>query len=318
MSAYLANAVNCSDSNELELFNTVAAAVITYNPNIDRLDKCLESVSGQVRLVLIMDNDTENCLEVEDLAATYDNCFYHQNGENVGIARAINDATTLAESRGCEFLLTLDQDSVCPPGMVQEMLLGFEGPRVGLVCAYFVDTRRSMEAPSDVLPRFERVETSITSGSLCRILALRDVEGCDENLFVGSVDDDLSRALIESGWDIIRANRVLLDHELGNLTPARFHDMWLGLYRLTRIDFFRKASYRREVSPFRTYHGVRAMVYMHRKYQTGYPTKLDIAREFVMSVMRSNHKFQVLKQASRGLLDGMRVPLGRRSRGLYQ
>jgi rhamnosyltransferase len=302
-------------SFDKEQIPPIAAAVITFNPDVKRLAQCLESICGQVNSVYVIDNASENRLEVEAVALNWHNCTYHQNGQNIGIARAINKALAFAQNEGHLLLLTLDQDSVCPRGMIAEMLPGFGEDGVGIVCPFIVDVRRSMEGPSSSLPRFERVDSAITSGSLCSIDALRDVGGCDENLFVGCVDDDLSRSLIERGWAILRANRVVLDHELGELTPSHLHDTWLKLYRATGADIFRRASYKREVSPFRTYHAIRALVYMNRKFAGGYPSKRAIAKAFIMSVVRARHKFAILEQAIRGLHDGLTVSLPGKQEG---
>ena len=45
----------------------ICAGIVTYNPNITILKKCIESVEGQVDKIVIVDNDSKNRMLIENI-----------------------------------------------------------------------------------------------------------------------------------------------------------------------------------------------------------------------------------------------------------
>ena len=89
----------------------IAAGIVTYNPDIDRLRENVEAVLPQVEYLYIIDNnsgnfsDWKNIFDENKVGLTKLNL-------NVGIAKALNILMDKAGNDGYEWVLTLDDDSV--------------------------------------------------------------------------------------------------------------------------------------------------------------------------------------------------------------
>lgn len=66
------------------------AGIVLYNPDLGRLKENIESICKQVDKVILIDNGSDNIREIEDLIKEYLNCILLKNGENMGIAYALN------------------------------------------------------------------------------------------------------------------------------------------------------------------------------------------------------------------------------------
>jgi len=64
--------------------------------------------------------------------------------------------------------------------------------------------------------RFASWRMVMTSGNLLRLSAWQQAHGFRDDFFIDCVDDELDAHLLALGWQIIRCNRIALDHALGN------------------------------------------------------------------------------------------------------
>ena len=91
-----------------------AVGVVLYNPdNIERVQSSLQSIFQQVNAVYVFDNSTK-----ENNIIFSANTTYMTEHENKGIAYALNRIMEKAQSEGYEWLVTMDQDSVIPEGLI--------------------------------------------------------------------------------------------------------------------------------------------------------------------------------------------------------
>ena len=113
----------------------VCVGIVTYNPNIQRLRESIESISKQVNEVVICDNGSFNVNEIKEIVNEY-SCDIIENSDNKGIAFALNELCKYAYENGYGWILTLDQDSVCPMSLVESLLIhcsedaAVVGPRI--------------------------------------------------------------------------------------------------------------------------------------------------------------------------------------------
>ena len=75
------------------------AGIVLYNPDLGRLKENIESICKQVDKVILIDNGSDNIREIEDLIKKYLNCILLKNGENMGIAYALNQILKYAYAR---------------------------------------------------------------------------------------------------------------------------------------------------------------------------------------------------------------------------
>lgn len=232
----------------------VCAGIVTYNPDIDLLKKNISQIILQVDRVVLCDNGSINISELENVLNTFEKVKLIIFKENKGIATALNMLCRWAVQHRYDWILTLDQDSICPKELVSQLLrdvkkdTGIVAPRI-----IYKDNEKYLSKPKS---QFEYVEWVITSASLTNLVAWKTVNGFDEWLFIDGVDYDFCIRLRRSGYMIIQDNRVTLYHELGKLKCRRL---------------FGRTIYVTNHSPFRYYYMVRNGFYLKKKLHRGTP-----------------------------------------------
>ena len=197
----------------------ISGSLITFNPAIERLKKNIDAITPQVTNLIIVDNGSTNFDQILEICKWQDNIIIIANKTNTGIACALNQAFRKSISLGCDLTLTLDQDSVSPPNLI-EILETYQGDRVGIICPLIVDINRMHnEVPVEGTTKLHRC---ISSGSLTSNYAWGFINGFDEEMFIDGVDFDFCDRLIKSGFEIIRVNYVKLIHEIGKIEMKSF------------------------------------------------------------------------------------------------
>ena len=287
-----------------------AAGIVTYNPEIQRLKNNISAISGQVLQVYCFDNGSKNIREIKELCGQYDNVIVIENGKNSGIAEGLNQIIREARKNGTVWLLTLDQDSVCPVGMIDEMLQCADKPDVVAICPRIVDHRRPEE--DQVRVGIEETDFCITSGCFVNTAESEKIGDFDSWLFIGQVDDEFCHRAMINNKKILRVNSLELDHELGELTPSRFPKIFLKLGEILHSSKIKALSYKRKVSPMRVYYSTRNMVYLSRKYRD-YPngkfTRKRAIFNAISNVVRGQKRIETAKVAIKGYKEGKSIPV---------
>ena len=99
----------------------VYAGVVTYNPEIKRLKENISSIQNQVTTVLIFDNGSNNVDNIQNLILGLANVVFIKSEKNLGIAAALNRLMQWGNDKGYDWMLSLDQDSVCEENFVARM-----------------------------------------------------------------------------------------------------------------------------------------------------------------------------------------------------
>lgn len=134
-----------------------------------------------------------------------------------------------------------------------------------------------------------------------------EIGGFDEWLFIGLVDNEICYRIKLNGYRIIRNNSVILNHELGNLTPSKFEKAYLKLGDILHSDTVKKMSYKRQVNPMRLYYATRNMIYLENKYPA---QKVDawslktLLKNSISSILRGKNKIKIIKALYQGITDG--------------
>jgi rhamnosyltransferase len=287
----------------------VVAVVVSYQPSSLILSN-IGALLPQVRGVVVVDNGTTGqARRYLDELAPLPGVHLIANDENLGIAAALNQGASAAGVLGAEWILTMDQDSTAPAGLVAELLAArddCEGrANVAIVAPRYRDAGtgvdHSFSRPADVRRRWTPIEMTITSGNLVNLEVLDRIGGFDEALFIDYVDMDLCLRLRRAGYDIIEAGEAVLLHRLGAATRHRF----LG----------------REIaathhSALRRYYISRNRVALYRRFARSRPgwVARDLyswAREIVKIVSFEAEAGAKLHAMGRGVWHGIRGRMGR-------
>ena len=281
------------------------AVVVSYNPDIQLLSRNLDALVKQAAHVSVYDNASANPNDLRALVESYPTVSLVENGENLGLPIAYNRAMAEAASRGYEWLLTMDQDSVLPDGFIDAAAEYFDDPRIAILCprrwnkgaSTLEDVQKS--APKESVTF---VESTISSGSLCRVSAHADVGGFDERMFIDYVDYDYCRTVIEHGYTILRINSCIMEHSIG------------------KCEIVNAFGHRKEVfnhSAIRKYYFFRNRLYFARKHRYRIKEhKYFYQQFFVLLLLVLYEKEDVPRKfwmSLKGLFSGLTMKIDRKS-----
>lgn len=272
----------------------VCAGIVTYNPDIKLFEQCLDSIIKQVDRVYIFDNGSKNQNEL--------NKYQHDKRivvmlslQNLGIAKALNELCNQACLDGYKWIVTMDQDSICGVGMVTELYKYHHQKKYGIICprVEFRMCNHLLHETREEEPISE-VRACITSGSLTRIQAWKDVGGFDEWMFIDHVDNEFCTHLYVKGYSVVRIDDAVLYQRAGEMKSIIFP----GGKRILLPCY----------SELRNYYICRNTVYYSRKYKRYISARHEIMvllyLEF-MKILFEKNKIRSLKSFIRGVKDGL-------------
>jgi len=235
-------------------YSNICAGVVTYNPEISQLKANLDSLTPQVSVVYVVDNGSSNIEKIKSILRKYDNVKLFCNMKNLGISKALNQLCEMAMRDGYMWILTMDQDSLCMPKMV-DALSRFVDNSIGIIAprVEFWTKGIMILATKDGDKLTTEVPACITSGSLTNLIAWNHVGGFDEWLFIDHVDNDFCIRLKIAGYKIIRVHKGVLYQRAGEM------------------DYFSLPFGRKILLPhysaIRQYYSCRNTIYYLRKYK---------------------------------------------------
>lgn len=202
----------------------ILAGIVTFNPDLELLNKNLQSITKQVAEVVVVDNGSSNILEIKKMVSNY-KLFLICNKKNLGIAAALNQIIVWAKNKGASWVITLDQDTVCPRNMVHLLEIYIDN-KVGIIAPRSEDRKNTYTQNRTYVSDVENVEWVISSASMINIKAWEKVGGYDEKLFIDGVDIEYAMRLRQSGYKIEKINTVVTSHAVGD---AEIHS-FLGMH----------------------------------------------------------------------------------------
>ncbi|MDF9443765.1 glycosyltransferase family 2 protein [Limosilactobacillus mucosae] len=200
----------------------IACGIVSYNPDIEILKKNIAAVNNQVSKIFVVDNGSGNLKKIEKIIEQFNNVKLIINKQNKGIARALNQLSEAAIEAKYDWLLTLDQDSICPINFVNNLsnYLSIIS-NVGIVAPVIVD-RNVGVIGHNFSNKFKFVRTCITSGALINLKVWTQINGFDEKMFIDSVDFEYCYRVRKAGFKIIQVSSARLNHSIGNAKKCHF------------------------------------------------------------------------------------------------
>lgn len=272
----------------------IAAGIVLYQPDIARLRENLSAICGQVSRVYLIDNASDNLDQVQILLKEYTNCILIKKEFNTGIAAALNTLMEAAGSEGYQWILTLDDDSVCDENLVSRLSMYTKQKKIGIVCAEACDDK--IGSPSGNLVakgEVQEVEHCITAGSLTNFSAWHQVGGFDEKMFIDFVDVEYCTRLKRAGFQILQVNGVFVHQQYGNISGS--------------FSIFGKKFYLYNYSPVRVYYSVRNQIYYmrkHREYISLRRWRLFLLGYIGKRLFFEQNRWRSMKAVVRGVKDG--------------
>lgn len=169
---------------------------------------------------------------------------YEQSANNSGLSKAYNRALEIAESRNCQWLLTLDQDTQLPADFLTK-LCGIisryqSSPDIVAVVPLIVEREKQLSPEYflfDAIPRYvprgftgvsPRKTFAFNSASTLRVNALREIGGYNPLFWLDYSDAYIYSRLNASGKKIYVAGNIQVEHQFSmtdmwrRITPERY------------------------------------------------------------------------------------------------
>lgn len=279
----------------------IAAVTVLYNPDKNFTDNVL-TYAGHVSLQVIVDNREDPDPRIYESLQHNENIKFIINHQNNGIAKALNEGTRLAMQHGCDWVLTMDQDSCFEKSMIEKYLENFhrlQGKETIAVIGPVFENEINTGAPGKV----KEVTSLITSGSLINTTVFNEIGGYNENLFIDEVDHEYCYRAKLKGYSVLQFQDIFLQHQLGRSV------------HVTTITG-KKNKNKTLHSPTRLYYIVRNSCYVIAMYKKSFPLEMKIKRKDVLVRIKNNFlygdkKMAVIKYAILGYLDYKRNRFGK-------
>lgn len=285
---------------------TIAALIVTYNPNLERLKNTVSMLKKEVNYLIIVDNYSDNQKAIID---GFDDVYLIDLKINSGIAAAQNKGIICAMDHGCDGVIFFDQDSEPESDLTESLKNSFNqlsaGRKIAAIGPIHKDKRLDFIYPVIRINNFgwvkklnpekcsapEKVDLLISSGTLISTEALHMVGLMNEGLFIDYVDTEWCLRARHAKFELYIEPTCTLTHEIGE-------NIWkIG-------SFFIPVH-----SPSRRYYRIRnaykLLAFKH------FPKMLCI-KEIIQNMLHqalliiiSNKRLDYLKYAYKGTKDGL-------------
>lgn len=208
----------------------LAGLVVVYNPNNSVFDS-INSYIDDLDCLYVVDNS------LSDNSKMFNNkkIKYIPNMDNLGIARALNIGAENAISDNYKYLLTMDQDSKFEKKGLSKLKylidnyekndelvksFGKNVDKVGIFTpVHVINGDVSIMGISS--SRYDSPVNVMTSGNIINLDLYKKIGGFKDWFFIDCVDFDYCLNLRRHGYNIIRANDIILHHELGSYVQKK-------------------------------------------------------------------------------------------------
>jgi rhamnosyltransferase len=288
--------------------NRICAVVVTFHPDEDVLEN-LYKLRDQVDGLVVVDNGSSpQSIALLRRASSEIQFELIENGENLGIATALNIGIRWVERNDYHWVILFDQDSAVTDGFIATMIHAYEthpqSDRLGILVPRYVDKRSGNRIPAP-LTRKGEIEIATTSGSLMLVSSFLAHGLFVDDLFIDSVDYEYSLRLRSDGYLLEECQEAVLLHSPG--TPK--------IHRFFGIYLFQTSNY----SPIRRYYQERNKIWVARKYWRKCPDSCLKLFSFSLNalvkiILAENQKWDKCYSFSMGIVDGFRGRMGRTNR----
>lgn len=198
----------------------ISGVVVLYHPDSSVVEN-IQSYIDCIDRLYVIDNsdfiDAEAAAEIEKI----DKCVYVNNGENLGLARALNAGVVMALDNGADWLLTMDQDSRFQEGALMcifQWLNDNDARDVGIVTPVHKTFGYSVKVCDGLVD----ASTVMTSGNLLNLQAYAEVGPFREEFFIDYVDHEYCFRLMKFNYKILIHCDSILEHNLGESNHVNF------------------------------------------------------------------------------------------------
>jgi rhamnosyltransferase len=293
----------------------VIAVVVAYHPKVGELEASVKGLLKNFKEVVVVWNGPHPFKIPAFLRA--EGIHVLDMGDNVGLAKGLNEGIEKAFQLGAAWVYLSDQDSLLPSGFRYHAIkCSHNIPRQFKVAAigpnYFnqitqeegriirTEFLRRRRDKSNMNESYIETDYVITSGSFISKTTFNDVGPMREELFIDLIDVEWGLRAKSRGYKSFVLPKAMLDHKLGN-DKFKIFGMVFPIH-----------------SPLRIYYYFRNSIHLYGKDYISLNWKLiDFVRNifrFLFYIALIKPRLQYLKMALLGIYDGCYERMGRLSR----
>lgn len=281
----------------------VCAVIVSYNPEICLYNN-VKRLSNLVNYIVIVDNRSTEIDSIENLKKInndIENCEVIYNNKNEGIANALNKGCKFTVENNYEWVLTLDDDSLVSEDMIINLINAYneiDDKKIKIVAPTIVDFNVQYTKKR----AYKFVNTAITSGSLIRTEAFKEVGWFMDEFFIDMVDVEFCLRLKKFNFKILEVGNAILFHRLGHKKK---------ILKLGKLEW--DVYNHNEI---RKYYILRNTVQLYKKYFFLFPltllyeTKGTFKIFFLDTLFAETNKFLKYRLMLKGIIDGISNHMG--------
>lgn len=267
----------------------------------------LSATRAQVRGMVVVDNGS-NPEELSLLRQARSELGFHliENGENLGIAEALNRGVAWAKDEGFSWVVLFDQDSRITEGFLDTMFRAWEAhPRRERIASLHP---RHVDPGADVDPIIKRASdggpvVSMTSGALMPVWIFDRIGYFASEYFIDEVDTEYCLRIRAAGYIIADSRDAVLVHLVGQ---SRYASV-LGFR-------FRPSHH----NAARRYYMSRNRIAVCRKYVTIFPAWVlqamyAAAKDTAKTMIGEDDRARKFRNVLLGTWDGFTGRMGKRT-----
>lgn len=279
----------------------VCAVIVFFNPDEVAIDNLYKAQHVFSKIIVIDNSSTALDSFAFKRALGNGDIEYISNGNNYGIAVALNQGVKQAKKAGCLGVVLLDQDTELSDNILDELLCVYnEKSEVSPTAVIGSNYKGSLVSKGSI--KAKSVDTVITSGSLLSIDAYEVIGPFNEKYFIDGVDLEYCLRAKIKGFGVYQSTKVLMKHFIGAETKHQL----LGL-------MFTASNH----SPTRRYYLARNTVFLTRDYFQTFPLYLSLSlinvlRISVYIMLFENNKKEKLANIGLGLKHGLFNIIGKK------
>lgn len=276
----------------------IGSVVVTYFPNENTLKLIQQLIDNiYINRIIIVDNTDDEVSFFEKGIFINDKLSLVANKKNLGIAKALNQGIDHLVDDNYDWVLTMDQDSLISPGLLEKYKLFIEKnniENVGMLGTNYIDIYSGKIRFSGEWNEREMSEV-ISSGSLVNLRIFSSMGGFKEKYFIDQVDNEYCYRLKTQNYKILLLNGVDMEHSMGQITHKKIGFKLFFLYNQ---------------KPIRTYYRTRNIIFMIKEYKDfklTYSKIISLCKDFIKIAFEENKKqkyFYFFKGLKNGLFGG--------------
>lgn len=197
----------------------ICAVVTAYFPDA-AFGQRLAHVLPQVDALVVIDNTPGGgCTKrLDSLFSQTQHATVIELGDNKGIATALNKGLDHALANHCSLMVSLDQDSVCYPDMIDTLMtVRNEVPiQTAVIGGNYFDARNGIsKIPVSGNKNWILQKTVITSGCMIETSIAKELGGFREDYFIDQVDHEFCLRMRAHGYAVAMTRKPVMSHSVG-------------------------------------------------------------------------------------------------------